>query len=126
MNVLLKNWVGLASLKLGLEIIKGMAVGAAVGTTTGIGEVIAIVLGFVTGGTPRLMSSALPAKMLSKGLSLPIALASAFFLHFLWVGIDVPVLGEVTREVLDVIGCAICQTCVVTIVLLVGASHWFD
>lgn len=54
---------------------------------------------------------------------LPIALASTFFLHLLGVGIDMAVLAEVAREVLDVFGGTIGKASVVTVILLVRASH---
>ena len=48
----LKDRIGLDSLELGLEVTKSMTMRAAVGTTTGIGEVVAIVLRLVTRGAP--------------------------------------------------------------------------
>ena len=54
----------------------------------------------------------------------PVALATALLLDLLGVGIDVAGLGKVTREVLLRLGGAVGEAGVVTIVLLVGASHW--
>lgn len=55
----LKDGICLDRLELGLEVANGMTMGTAVGTTTGIGEVVAIVLRLVTGGAPGgMMSSA--------------------------------------------------------------------
>lgn len=53
----LKDGIGLDSLELGLEVANGMTVRAAVGTTTGIGEVVTIVLRLVTGSAPGGMMS---------------------------------------------------------------------
>ena len=59
MVFLLKDGISLDGLKLGLEIANGTAMGAAVGTTTGIGEVVAIILRLVTRSAPSgMMSSA--------------------------------------------------------------------
>lgn len=55
--------------------------------------------------------------------SLPIAFASAFFLHLVRIGVDVAILGEETRKVLGVVGSTVSETSMVTVVLLVGASH---
>ena len=52
MICLLKDGIGFDSFEFGLEIANGVAVRAAVGTTTGIGEVVAIVLRFVTRSAP--------------------------------------------------------------------------
>ncbi len=59
-----------------------------------------------------------------KGCCLPIAFTSTFFLHFLGVGIDMTVLAEVARKMLDIFGSTVGETGVVTIILLVGAGHW--
>ena len=48
----LKDGIGLDGLEFGLEVANGMTMGAAVGTTTGIGEVVPIILRLVTGGAP--------------------------------------------------------------------------
>lgn len=51
-KVFLKHRLGLDSLELGLEVGDVMAMGAAVGTTTGIGELVAIVLTLLAWGAP--------------------------------------------------------------------------
>ena len=53
MVFLLEDRIRLDSLELGLEIADGVTMGAAVGTTTGIGEVVAIILGLVTRSAPE-------------------------------------------------------------------------
>ena len=53
----LKDRIGLNSLKLGLEVANGTTMRTAVGTTTGIGEIVAIVLRLITGGAPGGMLS---------------------------------------------------------------------
>jgi len=52
MVFLLEDRVRLGSLEFGLEVADGMAVGATVGTTTSICEVVTIVLGLVTWSAP--------------------------------------------------------------------------
>ena len=98
--------------------------GAAVGTTTGIGEVVAIVLRLVTGGAPKdtmSFTSLLCAN--DSGVTLPIAFASTFLLHLLRVGVDMARLGKVAREMLRILSSAVSEAGMVTVVLLVGASH---
>lgn len=53
----LKDGIGLDSLEFGLEIANGMTMRAAIGTTTRIGEVVAIVLRLVPRGAPKDMVS---------------------------------------------------------------------
>ena len=53
----LKDRIGLDSLKLGLEVANGTTMRTAVGTTTGVGEIVAIVLRLITGGAPGGMLS---------------------------------------------------------------------
>ena len=53
MVLLLKDRIRLNSLELGLEITNGVTMRAAIGTTTGIGEVVAIILGLVTRSAPE-------------------------------------------------------------------------
>ena len=52
MVLLLENRIRFDSLKLGLEVTDSVTVRAAIGTTTGIGEVVAIILGLVTRSAP--------------------------------------------------------------------------
>ncbi len=52
MDVFLEDWIGLNGFKLGLEAVDGVAVGAAIGATTSVGEIVAIVLGFVPRSSP--------------------------------------------------------------------------
>jgi len=54
-DVFLEDWIGLDGFKLGLEAVDGVAVGATIGATTSIGEVVAIVLGLVTRSPPRVI-----------------------------------------------------------------------
>jgi hypothetical protein len=51
----LEDRVSIGSLEFGLEVTDGMAVGAAVGATTGVGEVVAIVLGLVSRSAPTIL-----------------------------------------------------------------------
>ena len=53
----LKDRIGLNSLKLGLKVANSTTMRTTVRTTTGIGEIVAIVLRLVTGGTPGVMLS---------------------------------------------------------------------
>ena len=71
----LKYGIGFNSLKLGLEVANGVTMSTAVGTTTGIGEVVAIVLRLVTRGTP--------GDMMSFALSMPklVELTNCLCLH---------------------------------------------
>lgn len=117
----LKDGIGLKSFELGLEVTNGTTMGTAVGTTTGVGEIVAIVLRLVTGSAPGVMMSS--ASWCREEQSLPITFASTLLLHFLWVGVDVTRLGEVAREVLGLFGSAISETSMITVILLVGASH---
>ena len=57
-------------------------------------------------------------------LLLPIALSPSLLLHFLGVGIDVTALGKITGQMLNVVGGPISETGMVTVILLVGASHF--
>jgi len=102
--LLLEDRVSLNMLELGLEPVDVMAVGAAVGTTSSIGELVPIVLRL---GPWRA----------------PIAFASTLLLHLLWVGINVSRFGEIARKMLDVVGGAVSQASVVTIILLVRTGH---
>lgn len=52
MVFLLEDGVGLDGLEFGLEVTDGMTKGAAIGTTTCIGEFVAIVLGLVARSAP--------------------------------------------------------------------------
>jgi len=52
MVFLLEDRVRLGCLEFGLKIADGSAVGAAIGSMTGIGEVVTIVLGLVTWSAP--------------------------------------------------------------------------
>ena len=47
-----KNWIGLDCLELGLEVTNGTAMRTAVGATTGVCEVVAIVLRFIPRSAP--------------------------------------------------------------------------
>ena len=53
----------------------------------------------------------------------PVAFTTALFLDLLGVSVDVAVLCEIARKVLDVVGSAVSETGVVTIVLFMGAGH---
>lgn len=53
MVLFLKDRIRLDSLEFGLEIVDGVTVRAAIGTTTGVGEVVAIILGLVTRSAPE-------------------------------------------------------------------------
>ena len=117
----LKDRIGLDSLKLGLEVANGTTMRTAVGATTGIGEIVAIVLRLITRGAPDGMLSS--TSQCRKRWILPITFTSTFLLHLLWVGVNVTRLGEVARKVLGFIGSAIRQASMVTVILLVGASH---
>jgi len=103
MELLLKNWIGLDSLKLGLEVTDGV-VSAAIGATTSSGEVVAIVL--------HLFARAAP-----------IALAATLLLHLFGISVDVPRLGKIARKMLFSRSRAVCEGDVVTIICLVGAGH---
>lgn len=54
MVLLLEDRIRLDGLELGLEITDGVTMRAAIGTTTGIGEVVAIILGLVTRSAPEI------------------------------------------------------------------------
>lgn len=52
MEVLLEHGLRLHGFEFGLEIGDCMAMGATIGTTTGVGELVAIVLALFAGGAP--------------------------------------------------------------------------
>jgi hypothetical protein len=57
-------------------------------------------------------------------LDLPVAFASTFLLDLLWVFANVTGFGKIAREMV-IRGCStIGEAAVVTIVVLLGASHW--
>jgi hypothetical protein len=56
----------------------------------------------------------------------PVAFTTALFLHFLRVSVDMARFGEVAREMLFRSGGPIGKASVVTVVELVGASHWME
>ena len=130
-ELFLKDRIGLHRLEFGFEVVNVMALGAGVGTTTCVGEVVAVVLRFVARGAPsswvsgreRWMASGTPIP-LGDMFDLPVAFATSFLLDLLGISVDVSVLGEIAREMLDLIGSAVSKASVVTIVLLMGASHW--
>lgn len=51
-NLLLEDRLGIGGFEFGLEITDGMAMGAAVGATAGIGEVVAIILHLIARAAP--------------------------------------------------------------------------
>ena len=57
MQLFLKDGNRLDSLEFGLEVANGVTMRAAVGTTTGVGEAVTIILRLVTGGAPDGMMS---------------------------------------------------------------------
>ena len=87
MVFLLEDGIGFDSLELGLEITNGVAVGAAVGATTGVGEVVTIILGLVSRSAPTMLSVWMLLDDLRER-SLPVAFASTLLLHLLGIGID--------------------------------------
>lgn len=121
MVFLLKDYLRFDSLELGLEIANGMAVGAAIGATTSVGERIAVVILLFTGTAPIPLISCLSTPKLAADL--PIALAASFFLHFLRVGIGVARLGEVAREMLLDSSRAVGEPGMITVIELVRAGH---
>ena len=98
MEFLLEDDVRLHSLELGLEVADGVAMGAAIGATTSIGEGVAIVFLFFAWTAPFLCSAVLLAR--DGRTDLPVALAATFLLHFLRIGIHVARFSKVTRKVL--------------------------
>ena len=53
MVLFLEDRIRLDSLEFGLEIADGVTMRAAIGTTTGVGEVVAIILGLITRSAPE-------------------------------------------------------------------------
>lgn len=53
MDIFLEDWIGLDSFEFGLEAVDGVTVGAAVGATTSVGKVVAIILRLVTRSSPN-------------------------------------------------------------------------
>lgn len=104
MIVFFKHGLGFDGLELSLEIGDVVAVGAAIRATTGIGELIAIVLALLSWRSP-------------------ITLPSSFLLHFLRVSINMTGLCEVTRKMILRDGSAVGKSDMITVVLLVRASH---
>lgn len=102
MELFFEHRVFVRSLKLGLKVAEGLS--AAVGATTGIGEVITIVLRLLAIAAPGIDVSWGCFVGCSYGLSRmpdsPVAFATALLLHFLWVSVDMARFGEVAREVL--------------------------
>lgn len=58
-NILLEHRIGLKGLELGFEAVEGVAVSAAVGATTGVGEVVTIILGLIARSTPGTITMSL-------------------------------------------------------------------
>lgn len=96
---------------------------AAVGATTVVGKVVAIVMNFVTLTTP-INCEYLSANRHCEGLLIPVALPTTLFLDALWVGIDVAMFCEVARQTIFGDGSAVSESTVVAVVSFVGAGHW--
>jgi hypothetical protein len=54
---------------------------------------------------------------------IPVSLSTTILLGLLWISIDETILGKVTRQMLFWSGSTVSKAGVVTIVLLMGASH---
>jgi hypothetical protein len=94
--------------------------GAAVGATAFIDEVVAIVMRLFTRDAPAYVSAVDRKQEIHY---LPIALAAALLLNTLGVSVDVARLGEVARETFFSSGSTISDSAMVAIVGLVAASH---
>jgi len=100
---LFKDRLRLDSLELGFEVLEAN-VSAAVAATTWVGQVVAVVFDFST-------------------LSTPVAFAVAILLCLVRICVDVTVLREEARKVLLWGSGAVGKPSVVTVSVLVGASH---
>lgn len=105
MEGLFEDGLGLIDLELGLEVGGVMGKVAAVGAATGVGEAEVFVGDVIVN-------------------SAPIASARAVLLHLLGIHVEMAMLGEEARKMLSWGGSALGKTLVVTIVGLVGASHF--
>jgi hypothetical protein len=59
-------------------------------------------------------------------LDLPVAFASTFLLDLLWIFANMTRFGKVAWKVVFRGGSTIGEAAVVTIVVLLGASHWYE
>lgn len=121
-HALLKDGLGLVELELGLEVLRG----AAVGMAAGVVEVERLIGHFITDVAPvgDEMTSVhcLPVKMMGED-DLPVGLAAAILLCFLGVGVGKAVLAKELGDVLLWHDGAISNAGVVLVVVLVGAGH---
>lgn len=51
-DVFLEDGIRFEGLELGLEVVEGMSMVAAIGAATSVGEFVPVILGFVTGVAP--------------------------------------------------------------------------
>lgn len=117
-ELFLEDRVLFVSLELRLEVTQGLC--AAVGATTLVCKVIAIVLRLFSGNAPAWVLVLVRTRERRR---LPVALPTALLLYALGIGIDVPRLGEVTRETFFSSGGTISDGAVVSVVGLVASSH---
>jgi len=103
-EVLLKDGLGLVELPLGLEVAHVVRDGGRVGASSVFGECEALTSDVVLEGAP-------------------IALTTAVLLNLLGVDVGVARFGKEARQVLGWGSSAVCETLVVTVVGLCGASH---
>lgn len=93
---------------------------AAVGATTFIDEVVAIIMRLFARDAPTYVSAVVSK---AKGHYLPITLAAALLLDTFGVSVNIARLGEVARETFFGRGSTISDSTVVAIVGFVAASH---
>jgi len=101
-HVFLEDGVGVSGLEFGLEVAESL--GAGVGSTASVAEVVAVVLTFLA-------------------ITAPVALPTALLLHSFRISISVTVFGEVARKTFFWEGGTIGDGTVVAIVSFVGTGH---
>ena len=115
----LEHGLRLDGFEFGLEIRDGMTMRAAIGATTGIGEVVAIILPLLARGAPKAQCISPGPALRSAGQNLPVALASSFLLDLLRVSVDVAGLGKVAGKVVLGDSSTVGKGDMVTVILLV-------
>jgi hypothetical protein len=96
MVFLLEDRIGFDRFEFSLEVTDGITMGATIGTATTVGKVISVVLGFFADMAPSKICQ-YKSPNVDFSCSIPISFTSTFFLHFLWVHIDVTGLRKVAR-----------------------------
>jgi hypothetical protein len=104
MELLFEYRFGFDSLEFGLEVLETLAHGSTVAASAWVGNVVPVIFQLFA-------------------LTAPVAFATTVLLGLLRVGINVARFGKVARKMLLWMGSSVGEAGVVTVVVLVGASH---